>query len=75
MGHYSKECPNLLALLTRENVSSFLRRFFVKEKGKYQVHLIEFMIEGRKNVLMGLERSFKFFKDVVDVIAQTKRLV
>jgi hypothetical protein len=48
MGHYSKECPNLPALATRENASSSTRRFFVEEKGKAQVHLIEPMSEGRE---------------------------
>jgi hypothetical protein len=69
MGHYSRGCPNLLTLPTRENVSSFIRRFSINEKGKTQVHLIESMSEGRKNALMGLGRSFKILKDVVDVMA------
>jgi hypothetical protein len=30
------------------------------------------MSEGQENVLMGLERSLKIPKDVVDVMAQTK---
>jgi hypothetical protein len=34
MGHYSSECLNLLALSTRENMGSSIRRFFAKEKGK-----------------------------------------
>jgi len=34
MGHYSKECPNLPALATRENAGSSIRRFFAKEKDK-----------------------------------------
>jgi len=72
MGHYSKECPNLLALLNKENVGSSTWRFFAKEKGKTRVHLIELMSEGQENVLMGLERSLKIPKDVVDVMAQTK---
>jgi hypothetical protein len=46
MGHYSKECPNLLALPTRENVGSSTQRFYVEEKGKTQIHLIELMNEG-----------------------------
>jgi hypothetical protein len=71
MGHYSKECPNLLALPTKENVGFSIRRFSVKEKGKAQVHLIKLMNEGRKKVLMGLERSFKILNDVVNVMAQT----
>ncbi len=45
MRHYFKECPNLQAL-PRENVSSSIRRFSAKEKGKAQVHLIEPMSEG-----------------------------
>ncbi len=51
------------------------QRFFIKEKGKTEVHLIELMSEGRKKVLMGLERSFKISEDVIDVMAQTKQLV
>jgi hypothetical protein len=73
MGHYSRECPNLPALATRENAGSSTQRFFAKEKGKAQVHLIELMNEGRKKVLMGLERSLKIPEDVIDVMAQTKR--
>jgi hypothetical protein len=38
MGHYSRECPNLLTLTIRENASSSTRRFFVEKKGKAQVH-------------------------------------
>jgi hypothetical protein len=72
MRDYSKECPNLLTLVTRENVSSFNRRFSTEEMGKVQVHLIELMNEGRKKALMGLERSLKIPKDVIDVMAQTK---
>jgi hypothetical protein len=34
MGHYSRECPNLPALATRENASFSTRRFSAKEKGK-----------------------------------------
>jgi hypothetical protein len=34
MGHYSRECPNLPALATRENVNSSTRRFSAEEKGK-----------------------------------------
>ncbi len=68
MGHYSKECPNLPTL------PSSIQRFFAK-KGKTQVHLIELMSEGRKKALMGLERSFKILKDVIDVMPQTKQLV
>jgi hypothetical protein len=45
MGHYSKECPNLPTLVTKENVGSSTQRFFEKEKGKAQVHLIEPMNE------------------------------
>jgi hypothetical protein len=58
MGHYSGKCPNLRTLLTRENVSSSIWRFSIEEKNRYQVHLIELMNQGPKNVLMGLERSF-----------------
>ncbi len=73
MGHYSRECPNLPVLATKENVGSFTRRFSTKEKGKTQVHLIEPMSEKRKKALMGLEKSFKIHEDVIDVMAQTKR--
>jgi hypothetical protein len=69
MGHYSRECPNLPTLATRENVSSSTRRFFVREKGKVQVHLIEPISEGRKKALMGLEMSLKIPRDVIDVMA------
>jgi hypothetical protein len=37
------------------------------------VHLIEPINEGRENVLMGLEKSFKIPEDAMDVMAQTKR--
>jgi hypothetical protein len=73
MGHYSRECPNLPALATKENVSSSTRKFSTEEKGKAQVHLIEPISERRKKVLMGLEKSFQFSKDAMDVMAQTKR--
>jgi hypothetical protein len=33
------------------------------------------MSERRKKVLMGLEKSVKIHEDVIDVMAQTKRLV
>jgi hypothetical protein len=73
MGHYSKECPNLPTLPTRENVGSFIRKFSTKEKGKIQVQLIELMNKGQEKVLMGLEESLKILEDVVDVMAQTKK--
>jgi len=73
MGHYSRECPNLPALATRENAGSSTRRCSVEEKGKAQVHLIEPINEGQENVLMGLEKSLKILKDAMDVMAQTKR--
>jgi hypothetical protein len=72
MGHYLRKCPNLPALPTRENMGSFTQRFFVEERGKAQVHLIKLLSEGRKKALMGLERSFKIPKDLIDVMAQTK---
>jgi len=75
MGHYSKECPNLPAWATRKNAGSSTQRFSVEEKGKAQVHLIELINEGRENVLMGLEKSFKIPEDAMDVMAQTKRPV
>jgi hypothetical protein len=56
-------------------VGSSIRRFSIKEKGKTEVHLIEPMSEKREKTLMGLERSFKISKNVIDVMAQTKRLV
>jgi len=73
MGHYSIECPNSLALATRDNVSSSTRRFSTEENGKAQVHLIEPISEGREKDLMGLEKSLQIPEDVVDVMAQTKR--
>jgi len=54
-------------------MSSSTRRFSAEEKGKTQVHLIEPISEGRKNVLMGLEKSLQFPEDAMDVMAQTKR--
>jgi hypothetical protein len=74
MGHYLRECPNLLALATRENASSSTRRFSIEEKGKTQVHLIEPISEGRQKALMGLEKSLQIPEDVMDVMAQTKQL-
>jgi len=73
MGHYSKECPNSPALATRENASSFTRRFSIEEKGKAQVHLIEAISEGQEKALMGLEKSLQFPEDAMDVMAQAKR--
>jgi len=75
MGHYSRECPNLLALVIKKNVSSSIRRFSTDEKGKAQIHLIEPISERREKALMGLERSFKIPKDAIDVMPQTKRPV
>jgi len=72
MGHYSRECPNLPALATKKNANSSIRRFSTEEKGKAQVHLIEPISEGRKKVLMGLEKSLQFPEDAMDVMAQTK---
>jgi hypothetical protein len=72
MGHYSRECPNLPALATRKNANSSIRRFSTEKKGKAQVHLIEPISEGRKKVLMGLEKSLQFPEDAMDVMAQTK---
>jgi hypothetical protein len=34
MGHYSRECPNLLTLATRKNAGFSTGRFSTKEKGK-----------------------------------------
>jgi hypothetical protein len=59
MGHYSRECLNLLALATKENAGPSIRRFSAEEKDKTQVHLIEPMSERREKALMGLEKSFK----------------
>ncbi len=50
MGHYSKECPNLPTLSTKENVGPSTQRYSVEEKGKVQVHLIELMNEGKKRL-------------------------
>jgi hypothetical protein len=75
MGHYLKECPNLLTLSTKKNMGSSTLRFSIEKKGKTQVHLIESMNERRKKALMGLEKSFKIPKNVIDVMAQTKQLV
>jgi hypothetical protein len=46
MGHYFLKCPNLRALFIKENVGSFILRFFLEKKDKTQVHLIELMNEG-----------------------------
>jgi hypothetical protein len=73
MGHYSRECPNSPALVTKENASSSTRRFSAEEKGKVQVHLIEPISERREKAFMGLEKSLQFPKDAMDVMAQTKR--
>jgi len=73
MGHYSRECPNSPALVTRDNASSSTRRIFAEEKGKAQVHLIEPISEGQEKALMGLEKSLQILEDAVDVMAQTKR--
>jgi hypothetical protein len=75
VGHYSKECPILPTLATRENAGFSTWRFSVEEKGKAQVHLIELMSEGREKVLMGLEKNLKIPEDAIDVMAQTKRPV
>jgi hypothetical protein len=75
MEHYSRKCPNLPTLATKKNTCSFIQRFSTEEKGKTQVHLIELMSEGRKKVLMGLERSLKIPEDVIDVMVQTKQPV
>jgi hypothetical protein len=72
MGHYSRECSNLPTLVTKLNAGFFIRRFSAKEKGGTQVRLIEPMNEGQEKVLIGLERSLKIPKDVIDVMAQTK---
>jgi hypothetical protein len=50
MGHYSRKCPNLLALATKENAGSSIQRFSAKEKGKTQLHLIESVSEGQEKV-------------------------
>jgi hypothetical protein len=34
MGHYSRKCPNLRTLATKENTGSSTQRFFTEEKGK-----------------------------------------
>jgi hypothetical protein len=47
-------------------------RFFTEEEGKTQIHLIEPMSERRKMTLMGLEKSLKILKDLINVMAQTK---
>jgi hypothetical protein len=69
MGHYSRECPNLPTLATRENAGSSTRRFSEEEKGKAQVHLVEPMSEGLEKALMGLEKSLKIPEDAIDVMA------
>jgi hypothetical protein len=75
MGHYLKECLNLLALSTKKNVGSFIRKFFIEKKGKTQVHLIELMSERRKKTLMGLEKSLKILENVIDIMTQIKQLM
>jgi hypothetical protein len=72
MGHYSKKCPNLSTLPTKENVGSSIQRFSIEEKNKVQVHLIKSMNERQKKVLMSLERSLKILENVVNFMAQTK---
>jgi hypothetical protein len=52
----------LPTLLTKEHVVSSIKRFFTKEKGKTQVHLIELMNKGQKKVLMGWEKNLKIPK-------------
>jgi hypothetical protein len=71
--HYSKECPNLIALTTKENVGSSARRYSIEKKGKAQVHLIKPMNKGQEKALMGLEKNFKILKEMMDVMAQNKR--
>jgi hypothetical protein len=75
MGHYSRECPNLPALVTRKNAGSFTLRFSTEEKGKVQVHLIEPMSEGRKKALTSLERNLKIPEDVIDVMGEFNPLL
>jgi hypothetical protein len=75
MGHYSRECSKLLTFHNRKNMGSFTQRFFTKEKGKIQVHLIKLMNERWEFFLMGLEKTLKILQDVVDVMAQIKQLV
>jgi hypothetical protein len=53
-------------------VGSSIRRFSIEKKGKAQIHLIKPVNEKQKKVLMGLKRSLKIHKDVVDVMAQIK---
>jgi hypothetical protein len=57
MGPYSRECPNLPALSTKENMGPYVRRYSIEEKGKAQVHLIEPMNEGREKAFDGFGKE------------------
>jgi hypothetical protein len=61
MGHYSRECPNLPLLSTKENVSYFIQRFSAKKKGKIQIHLIKSMNEEQEKAWV-LKGTSKFLK-------------
>jgi hypothetical protein len=61
MEHNSRKCPNLPTLSTKKNTGSSTQRFFAKEKGKTQVHLIEPMSEGQKKGFDGFGKKLQNF--------------
>jgi hypothetical protein len=72
-GTLFKRMSKLASLGYQRECKFLYSKIFYREKGKAQVHLIEPISEGREKALMGLEKSLQFPKDVMDVMAQTKR--
>jgi len=67
--HYSKKCPNLLAL-PKENVNSYTWKFFIKEKSKVQVliflpnnQILVALMRKINEILMLMEQ--KLVRDVI----------